>query len=186
MPKNLLLFIFVFFTFNIVSAEDLDVKDNECSRIEINETLLDSAALKGIAENLGFLVAGKLFYKESSGYCIPTNETYLISVLDGVYPKIVSSLNGHTPKAEMVKVAGEDFLLIFYFAGGNQYILRLYKFFDGLLKEVNTPIFASNIRSIELVDDIVLVKNQAHSDGGEVVIESESYRYQDKQFVLIK
>jgi hypothetical protein len=188
MSKNLLLFILIFgfLISNIVSAENSGVKGAECSRIEINETLLDSVALKGIAENLGFLVAGKLFYKESSGYCVPTNETYLVSVLDGGYPKIVSALNGHTPKAEMVKLAGEDFLLIFYFAGGNQYVLRLYKFCDGLLKEVNTPIFASNIRSIELVDDIVLVKNQVHSDGGEAVIESESYRYQDNQFVLVK
>ena len=57
MSKNLLLFILIFgfFISNIVSAENSDVKGDECSRIEINETLLDSVALKGIAENLSLI-----------------------------------------------------------------------------------------------------------------------------------
>ncbi|MER2491743.1 hypothetical protein [Catenovulum sediminis] len=184
--RLLFILIFSFLIFNVVSAESPDVNGSECSRIEINGTLVESTVLKGVAENLGSVVAGKLLYKEPSGYCVPTNETYLISMLDGGYPKIISTLNGHTPSAKMAKFGSEDFLLVFYFAGGNQYVLRPYKFVDELLKEVNGPVFSSNIRSIELVGDTILVKNQVYPNGEKVVIEVESYRYHENQFVLAK
>ncbi len=178
--------IFIFFASNDISAESLNVNGYECSRIEMTGNLVESAVLKGVEESFGSLVAGKLLYKESSGYCVPTNETYLIRILDGGYPKILFALNGHTPSAKVAKLNGDDFLFVFYFAGGNQYVLRLYSFCDGELKEVNSPVFASNIRSIELFGDTVSVKNQVYPDGGEAVIESESYRYQDNKFVKIK
>lgn len=184
--RLLFILIFSFFIINVVNAENSDVNGSECSRIEINETLVESAVLKGVAENLGSVVAGKLLYKKPSGYCVPTNETYLIGMLDGGYPKILSALNGHTPSAKMAKLGSEYFLLVFYFSGGNQYVLRPYKLVGELLKEVNGPVFSSNIRSIELVGDTILVKNQVYSNGEKAVVELESYRYHENQFVLAK
>lgn len=53
---------------------------------------------------------------------------------------------------------------------------------------VNTGIvvYGIDLLVIELVKYMVLVKNQEHFNGGEAVIESGSYRYQDNQFVLVK
>lgn len=186
MLNSRLFLILIFLAPSFVSSKSSSANFFECSHIEKNETLIDSFTLKDVANNLGSLVEGRLFYKNSSGHCIPTNETYLISVMDGGYPKILSTFNGHTLKAKMVKLAREDFLFVFYFSGGNQYVLRPYKFFNGLLKEINTPVFVSNIRSIELIDDMILINNQVYSDDGEATIKSESYRYQNGHFVLIK
>ncbi|MDQ7050593.1 MAG: hypothetical protein Q9M92_14105 [Enterobacterales bacterium] len=133
-------------------------------------------------DELSSVVEAKLFFKESSGYCVPTNETYLISYAKDDYPTILASIDGHTPSIEVATIDGIEFLFLYYFAGGNQYILEIYTAKEGVLIKVSDLIIASNIRSIELTDDTILVKNQRLSATGKQEIESSLIRFRNNVF----
>ena len=174
------------FMSNLGDAAEIPAKTDECSKFEVAGELLSTSDLKTVNTSLKSLAAGKLFYSELSGYCVPTSDTYLVGQLNSGYPLILSVLRGHTPKAEVHNFNGHQILLVLYFTGGNQYILEPYLFGEESIERLVGPPLASNLRSIELVDDFISVKNQEYLANGELTVKTDFYRYRDDSFVLVE
>ena len=162
-----------------------NLKADDCSKFEVTEVLASQNELKGDFKRLESLASGKLFYKESSGYCVPTNETYLVALSADGYPRILSLIQGHTPKVSMHTFESDEILLLYYFAGGNQYIMEPFKLNDDSLEKINAPSMSSNLRSIEIVDNLISVKNQNYSEELEAQVKTDKYQYKDNSFFLV-
>lgn len=120
------------------------------------------------------LVTAKLFYKIDEGVLIPSNETYVLSVLDGSYPKIVDVLEGHSVSfqlADLDEIEGSE-LLAYYFAGGNQFAVKLYRVKGTDITPLRTQPGRSNMRSIRI-------------DGKKIIVENEERISRNKALVLI-
>lgn len=160
------------------------------SKLEVKE-LLDDIDIKDTnSEGLKSLESGKIFYEDASGRCIPTYETYLIGRYHNRYLSILSVFNGHTPKVKLHELQNEQILLLYYSAGANQYYFEAYKFTGGLARNSielipGTPV-ASNMKDIEVTGDTVTVKNSERLTVEMGVVITDTYRYQDNAFVLVK
>ena len=198
--------------FGVAEGVGAAAADSGCARFETRKELLGEDDLAFVRERvLAFkeeeeyspynpallsLWWGKFFH-ERGGYCAPTNDTYLVAKGRHNVPRIIMVFTGHTPRARIHELQGEKILLLFYFAGGNAYLLQPYRFalsahgFAGLepieVEGRHFNNFYSNMRSIEVAGDEVVARFQqryrkGHSSGIELT--TESYRYEGGGFVL--
>ena len=183
-----------------------DDDGGDCPRTGLVGELLEEDDLKIIREalqkpDLGFLsiYAAKLFYLDSDGNCLPTDDTYLVSFSERAYPQIIEKVPGQSLTAQVDSFDGDYVLSVFHQANSGQYALNMYKLvaahqaFNGLISKpvevegrpFNTII--SNLGSIEMQKDRIVVKNSVRSEAKkhqERLI--ESYRYQAGKFELEK
>ena len=119
----------------------------------------------------------KLLYCDKSGDFMPTNERYIIIYSDDAYPIIGSIILGHTVslKIEDVDGDGELELLSYYFAGGNQYVLELFEISEEKLFPFRNQPGSSNMRSIEIINKKIIVKNNVFTENGERKVEEDIY-----------
>ena len=85
---KMLYFVFVI----IFCSMPLDIKAinaNECSAFKIEDELINVSDLRSINTRIESIFSAKIFYKEQSGYCVPTYDTYLVGVLNQNYPIVL-------------------------------------------------------------------------------------------------
>lgn len=194
MVKNSILIgagICLFIVFAAGRAVEPSADGEDCvSRLEVKELLGDIDEKVTDSNGLESIEAGKIFYEDASGYCIPTYETYLIGRYYNRYLSILSVINGHTPEVKIHEFQNEQLLLLFYHTGANQYYFEAYKFTGGTARNKielipGTPV-ASNMGSIAVTGDTVTVKNQERLTVETGVVTTDIFRYQDNAFVLAK
>ena len=174
-----------------LSVAAVDSTDAGCSRLELGGTLVSESDLEGVETQLKSIVEAKLFYVDSDGYCSPTDDTYLVRWIEkAYYPAVASVLDGHSPNARIEKFEGEDILLVFYFSPDDTYRMQPYQFkTSGAtnarrgIQQLEAPLFASNTGSIKVTDGIIVTQNQRSLSSGEQTIITETYRYEDGEFV---
>jgi hypothetical protein len=109
---------------------------------------------------------------------VPANESYVIEVIDGGYPRIIDVLEGHSVKFQLVDVDEKkgDEVLAFYFSGGNQYGVNIYRVEGIEVKPIKTQPGSSNMRSVRVTGKEIVVKNQERNVEGVRFISTEVYR----------
>ena len=123
------------------------------------------------------VVTAKLFYKNNSGISAPSNESYILSVIDGKYPKIIDAVEGHSVTFQLVdldEVKGPE-LLVYYFSGGNQYAVKLYGVQGIDITPLETQPGSSNMRSIKIDGKKIIVENEERISESEAFILIDSY-----------
>src|SRR6266540_3292135 len=123
------------------------------------------------------LCVGKLFYKERDGAIVPANESYVVELIGDSYPRIVDRLDGHSVSFQLADVDENegDEVLVFYFAGGNQYGVKLYTVHGIEIEPVKTQPHSSNIRSAKLNGKDIIVKSEERNAEGIRFITTETY-----------
>lgn len=124
------------------------------------------------------LHVGKLFYKEHNGTVVPAYESYVVETIGDGYPRIIDRLDGHSVTFQFADLDGDarEELLAFYFAGGNQYAVKLYKV-DGIeILPLKTQPHSSNMRSIRITGNVIVVKNQGGNTQGVRFISTDTYK----------
>ncbi len=124
------------------------------------------------------LRVAKLFYKDPDGITVPANETYIIEVIDGAYPKIIDVIEGHSVKFQLADVDEKkgDEVLVYYFSGGNQYGVNIYTVQGIDVKPLKAQPRSSNMRSVRLSGKEIIVRNEQRSAEGVRFISTEVYR----------
>ena len=138
------------------------------------------------------LGTAKLLYKARDGVLDETMDTYLIAFLNGRYPQIIDRFLGHTTTIKLFDLDsdGLDEVLVFFHAGNKQYKLKGYRLLEDLIHKEITPIdgmhLSSNMRSIEVLPEKMLVKNQQWiiDDETAALLTVDEYRYVDGELVL--
>ena len=119
-----------------------------------------------------------LLFQDEDGYPAGTNEIYLFTFLNGVYSKIEDQIYGHTATLKVADLNSDETLelLVFYSAGGHQYILKLYHILDSELRPVEDGHVASNMHSIEIEDNEIHVNHHQGISANEAIIKTSRYR----------
>jgi hypothetical protein len=136
----------------------------------------DAVTILGLNGDTATLRAAKLFYKDGGG-TLPTQEDYLVEIVNNSYPRIVDMLDGRVSNIQLADVdenKGNE-LLVFYFAGGNQYGVRIYTINGIEVKPLISQPVSSNMRSVEVKGKDIVVKNEELSAEGKRFISTETY-----------
>lgn len=193
----------------MTKAASSDVGEGDCARFEIGQELLSEEDLNIIRErilkpgetSLVSLSSGKLF-SIHKGVCMPVfDDTYLVATFGVSHPRIIGFVNGNALSARVDTIDGDDILSVFYFAGGNQFALTMYRFIVGDygFKRIErmevegaryNSFASSNMRSIGIEGNRVVVKNsfrdrdEKHQMHNWIIV--TSYSYQRGKFVFEK
>lgn len=154
-----------------------------CERFKIEDVNFKHQILRSIETDISDIKSGKLFYREASGACVPTTDTYLLVFIDGVLPRIAAVLKGHTLELDTISVDNTTYLAAYYFSGGNQYVLSLFEFEMDDLAPVKGPGLSSNIRSIVLDGSHIVVRNQVMDASGAREVLVHEYWIEDGEIV---
>jgi hypothetical protein len=134
------------------------------------------------------LSVGRLFYKDKNGGTIATEDSYLVEVIDDHSPRIIDALNGHTVSFQLVDVdenKGNE-VLAFYYSGGHQYGVKIYKVEGTEIKPLKTQPGSSNMRSVKLNGKDIVVENEERNDDGITFIDTDIYRVVGYECKLVK
>lgn len=147
----------------------------------------DAVTVSGSAETTVTLRAGKLFYHDADG-TLPTQEDYLLEVVNGSYPRIVDMLNGRISNIQLAVTNGNKGreLLVFYFAGGNQYGVRIYSVNGIEVKPLKSQPVSSNMRSVKVRGSSIVVQNEEIGADGKRFISTEVYSVAEGDCKLIR
>jgi hypothetical protein len=123
------------------------------------------------------LRAAKLFFENKEGITGPAEEDYLVEVIDNDYPRIVDMLDGRISKIQLADVDGgkENELLVFYFAGGNQYGVRIYTINGIDVKPLKAQPVSSNMHSVQVKGNDIVVKNEEIGADGKRFVSVNTY-----------
>jgi hypothetical protein len=136
---------------------------------------LDLQATNG--QRISLQVAA-LLYRQADGALAPANERYVVQLPDGASPKIIDILDGHSVKlqfAELDEEKGYE-VLAFYFSGGNQYAVNIYRVEGVNVRPLRTQPASSNMRSVQATGKDIVVKNQGYDADGAPFITTDTYR----------
>jgi hypothetical protein len=124
------------------------------------------------------LNSAKLFYKDENGDIGPAAEDYLVMTFGNKYPQIVDMLPGPVSSISLTNtdVKGENRLLVYYFAGGNQYGVRLYEVKkESEIVPFKTQPISSNRRSVNVTKNRIVVENEEIGSEGNHFITTDTY-----------
>lgn len=95
----------------------------------------------------------------------PSVEAYIVREFLASHPVIEDKISGHHLRIELINCNGGRFIAIYYFSGGNQYVLKLYSWMNNndIIALSHQP-NASNMRDIVFRGDQIIVKNQEYSN----------------------
>jgi hypothetical protein len=136
----------------------------------------DAVTIHGSNGDTATLRAAKLFYKGEEG-TLPTQEDYLVEIINNSYPRIVDVLEGRVSSiqlADMDENKGNE-LLVFYFAGGNQYGVCIYTIHGIEVKPLKSQPVSSNMRSVQVKGNDVVVKNEEIGANGKRFVSIDTY-----------
>jgi hypothetical protein len=124
------------------------------------------------------LSVGRLFYKDGDGDTVATEDSYIVEVIDDHSPRIIDALNGQTVSFQLADLDEDkgDEVLAYYFAGGNQYGVKIYKVNGTEVTPLKTQPHSSNMRSVTLRGKDIVVKNQGATAEGVRFFSTETYR----------
>ena len=163
--------LFVFAAFNCVALES-----NFSIQLENKPEPVILQTRNGATVRLS---GAKLFYKDEDGEITPTEERYLVEVINNRYPIIVDTLKGPIVSIRLADVDENkgDELLVFYSAGAHQYGVNIYAI-EPILGTQVTPIktqpVSSNMRSVEVKGREIVVKNEQIGPDGKRFIASDA------------
>lgn len=138
------------------------------------ELVVEKSMVLEKGKSMGVSIARLWFYNEV-GVKMPTSMAYLILSREGE-PVIEDKIeDGYQAEIRVVPGGQGKIVAILFFAGGNQYALRLYTFTgDRLIAFKRQPV-GSNMRSIELEGGLVRVANQSANEAGERIVIFDQY-----------
>jgi len=141
----------------------------------------DAVTIHGTNGTTVTLRGAKLFFKDEDGTTGPAEEDYLVEVINNSYPRIVAMLDGRVSKIQLADVDGgkENELLVFYFAGGNQYGVRIYTVNGIDVKPLKTQPVSSNMRSVQVKGNDIVVKNEEIGADGKRYTSTDTYKVAD-------
>lgn len=130
----------------------------------------------------------KLLFLDRSGDLIPSNERYIVLHQENGYPIIGACISGHTVDLKLKDVDEDQDLelLVFYFSGGNQYALELFEISKGKIIPFKNQPNSSNMRSIEVKNKKIIVKNILSTDNVKRKITSDVYVLSNGDCILSK
>jgi hypothetical protein len=162
-------FVFVAFTCLALGA-DFSIRP-EGKGVTIHSSSGSTAVLR----------AAKLFFEDKEGITSPAEEDYLVEVIGNDYPRIVDMLDGRISKTQLADVDGgkENELLVFYFAGGNQYGVRIYTIRGIDVKPLKSQPVSSNMRSVQVKGNDIVVKNEEIGADGKRYTSTDTYKVAD-------
>jgi hypothetical protein len=136
----------------------------------------DTVTIHGSNGETAALRGAKLFFKDEEGMA-PTQEDYLVEVINNSYPRIVDMLEGRVSKIQLADVdkGKENELLVFYFAGGNQYGVRIYTIHGIDIKPLKSQPVSSNMRSVRVKGNEIVVKNEEMGADGKRFVSIDTY-----------
>jgi hypothetical protein len=129
-----------------------------------------------------------LFYKDKDGSVNPTDDTYILEVINGYRPRIVDRINGIEPSFQLANMGGtnEQKLLVFYHAGASQYCLKIYSLDDIDVMPLKTQPVCSNKGSIRLKGEQIIVENIEVSIDDVTTLDTDTYRVAGDECKLLK
>lgn len=133
--------------------------------------------IHGLSGETVALTGGKLFYKNEEDITGPAEEDYLVEIINNKYPRIVDMLDGRITNIELADVdenKGNE-LLVFYFAGGNQYGVRIYTVNGIDVKPLKSQPVSSNMRSVKVQGKDIVVKNEGIGADGKRFVSTDTY-----------
>jgi len=118
----------------------------------------------------------KIFYIDDADDCLPTNETYLLTIENG-YPKIIYMLEGHSVDFAQENMDEEPTpeLLVYYNSGGNLYNLLIFQFRDSSFRLLDGDAIVSNLRDIK-IENKTIIANYIYIINGEQKIVTSHFK----------
>lgn len=131
----------------------------------------------------------RLIYRDRDGYLSGSTDSYLLGIVDGVQPIILDGVDGHgsSLKSIQMKATPRPLLAWFFVSGTHIFNLRLYRIHEFELEWIEDAHVTSNIHSINIVDQHIVVKNTERLDDPEdnrYKLITESYALEDDKLVL--
>jgi len=138
----------------------------------------DAVTIHGSNGATATLRGAKLFFKDADGTMVPAEEDYVVEIINNSYPRVVDMLDGRVSKMQLADVdenKGNE-LLVFYFAGGNQYGVRIYTVNGIKVKPLKSQPVSSNMRSVQVNGGDIVVKNEQIDADGKRFISADTYK----------
>jgi hypothetical protein len=128
-----------------------------------------------------------LFYKSDDGTNVPTRDSYILEVINGHYPRIIDCIQGIEPSFQISKLGGtnDPKLLIFYYAGANQYCLKIYRLDGTEIIPFKTQPGCSDTASILLKGGEIIVQYEEINIDGTSTLYTDTYRVVDDECKLL-
>lgn len=144
--------------------------------------------IHGLNGDKATLRSAKLLFKDQDGTILPTQEDYVVELINNNYPRIVDMLDGRVFNIRLADVdenKGNE-LLVFYFAGGNQYGVRIYAINGIDIKPLKSQPVGSNMRSVEVKGNEIVVKNEEVDSKGKRYISIGIYNVAHGECKLVR
>lgn len=133
------------------------------------------------------LSVGQMLYKDEDGDVVPTPDSYIVELINGS-PKVVDVLYGCCLSLRLANIGDTNTvkLEVFYHSGANAYKVKIYKI-DGVdITPFETQPTGSNMGSVELKGEHIIIKNQEINHDDSFTIYTDVYRIDGDQCKFVE
>src|SRR5437868_9224958 len=166
--KHCILFVFAAFTC-VASETNFSIRlENKPEPLMLHTNNGGTVRLNG----------ARLFYKDEDEDMTPTEDGYLVQVINNRYPIIVDTLKGPVASirlADADEIKGDE-LLVFYCAGAHQYGVHIYTIDGTEVTPFKTQPVSSNMHSVQIKGNEIVVKNEETDANGKWFISTDTYK----------